>query len=1522
MRTLPFAYGTDESVLAVTRLCNVGLDGTFNCGWNPAYVGTCTAGDQVQFGLTPGSNPAAVPMLLQVQQGVHARNYPFAPGGLCWADGIKPGCNDDQVLGADISGAAEPSLTFTCPSSGIFSAMWTPQSRADAALVSPSATFTASGSKPLTYPAGELDAFPRGNIEGYFSGNIFGPENIDARVTSCESRPAQAICAPTGTGPTTGTSCEAGVTNCCVPCQRVANPLFAQSGGEECFDIDNIDCKKLGHSYGYAASTIVVNTTGADFAINHVQFEGPIHYKRTTVSVHPVHIGTLAINGYNFKTRAYETGPTITALIPSQDITLFKSENLPDTTLRGADTCTDIFGLTGCTPIAVTGNPDTDPDVCIGGSCKFHADISPPVIVPPGGAVAIELSTISFVGADIPAGSFTGRYGSAAISDATSPPHYTGSHGCQVLADGSTSCLTNNFQPNLVVGGFNPASPSVIFPNAHMWLSSSWGNPKAYYRNRSCSSDQATCISTFEGTIDTGPAPCSSLGLDLDTSPLGPSARPLKDVGGCSMGNFEGGTPVPLTFNDGDGAFPAYGVTTFLPNYTEGIESPVNLRCAAYRGLADLTPYTPAARANAAPIVCAGDQIMLDAAGSKDPDRGNLTYEWKERSGAFPALSGKTVTLAAPRTGAQLTFDLTVKNDCGLTNTATVGIAVRPNSNRAPIAAISGESTRVGVQGSFVFLDAGASADPDGDPLTWTWNQIGGPDIGFGTQFGPQANFYLPPIEAGTLLTFQVDVTDQPACAAPLTASQIVTVRVQAPDQPPVANAGVDQAVSSSALVTLDGSGSFDPDQDPIVYLWSQAGGTPVALSDASAARPTFVAPSVQPGQPETLTFQLVVVDSYGLFSGLSFVNVVVSRPNRPPVAATTGDLRAMVGDLVTLDGSPSSDPDGDPLTYTWVQLSGVPAVLSSAWVQSPSFTAPDFATTTSPILSFQLTVADPYGGLSAAATVNVVLNHRPVAAAGVDQTVTSGALVTLDGSGSVDPDGQAITYTWTQSSGPAVTLSNAHVVKPTFTAPTVTTATNQKLIFQLSVTDSAGASSTVAAVGITVRASGLLELKVSAGPDLTVCGGAAVTLDASYSSDPNAGGVLSFSWLEIAGTAVTLDRPTAQKPKFTAPLPPVGGSVLTFQLNARDNLGKTGAATVNVNVKHQNRPPTADANLDQVVIEGAHVVLDGSKSFDPDGDALAYSWVQVDGPPVRLSNPNAARPEFDAPFIDAGGSDTSRVLTFSLTVTDVPAAAECGVAGHSSDLVRVTVENVNHPPVARAGSPLVVSEGSIVRLNGSASSDPDGDALRYAWTQTAGNPVALLESNTAYPIFLAPWRMSQLQVVLTFQLTVSDRYGGSSSGTVNVTVKDVPPDCTHARPSSAVLWPPDRRMVGVGIRNVSDPDEPVTIKVTRVRQDEPVKTAGDDETGPDAVIAAEDRDRTDKDRDDHHDCDRDEDRDAPVLIRAERASSGNGRVYTIDFTATDRAGASCTGTVKVAVPKTSRDAAVDNGPNYTSTAP
>ena len=137
-----------------------------------------------------------------------------------------------------------------------------------------------------------------------------------------------------------------------------------------------------------------------------------------------------------------------------------------------------------------------------------------------------------------------------------------------------------------------------------------------------------------------------------------------------------------------------------------------------------------------------------------------------------------------------------------------------------------------------------------------------------------------------------------------------------------------------------------------------------------------------------------------------------------------------MAGATIQLDGSGSADPNsGDTLSYSWTKTAGPTISLSASNVARPTFVAP-----TQPAdyqLTFRLTVTDA-GGLASTddVVVNVAVNLAPTANAGETQNVVAGATVTLDGSGSTDPNSDdTLSYSWVQTAGPTVNLSDSDAV-------------------------------------------------------------------------------------------------------------------------------------------------------------------------------------------------------------------------------------------------------------------------------------------------------------------------------------------------------------------------------------------------------------------------------------------------------------------------------------------------------------
>src|SRR5208282_5868486 len=164
-----------------------------------------------------------------------------------------------------------------------------------------------------------------------------------------------------------------------------------------------------------------------------------------------------------------------------------------------------------------------------------------------------------------------------------------------------------------------------------------------------------------------------------------------------------------------------------------------------------------------------------------------------------------------------------------------------------------------------------------------------------------------------------------------------VTITETATIQPPVANAGSNQTVSAGTLVTLNGSGSSDPNVPPLplTFLWTQTAGPAVTLTGANTPTPSFT-----PTQAGAYMFSLVVNNGVANSAAAS-VTITVTATIQPPVANAGANQTVSTGTLVTLNGSSSSDPNVPPLplTFLWTQTAGPAVTLTGANTAKPTFT-------------------------------------------------------------------------------------------------------------------------------------------------------------------------------------------------------------------------------------------------------------------------------------------------------------------------------------------------------------------------------------------------------------------------------------------------------------------------------------------------------------------------------------------------------------------------------------------------------
>ncbi len=389
-------------------------------------------------------------------------------------------------------------------------------------------------------------------------------------------------------------------------------------------------------------------------------------------------------------------------------------------------------------------------------------------------------------------------------------------------------------------------------------------------------------------------------------------------------------------------------------------------------------------------------------------------------------------------------------------------------------------------------------------------------------------------------------------------------------------------------------------------------------------------------------------------------------------------------------------------------------------------------------------------GGSCKSDSTVVVVNTAPVAHAGANQSVLTGATVSLDGSASSDAERDSLTFAWTLTSvpsGSAAALSAATSAKPSFVAdvPGV-------YALRLVVSDGQVASSP-AVVLVTVSNLNAAPVAV-AGSNQSVTTATLVTLDGSASSDANRD-ALSYAWTlnaKPAGSVAVLSSGSSPKPTFTAD---VAGTYVASLL-VSDGLLTSNVSVVTVTASVVNAAPVAVVGPNQSVLTTAVVTLDGRLSTDANRDVLAYKWSLLSKPTgstAALSSATAAQPTFTA--------DLAGTYVASLIVND-------GKLDSPVVATTVTASAANAAPVANAGTAQTVATAAVVLLDGRNSTDANGDSLTYTWVmlyKPTGSVAALSSATASQPTFTA-----DLAGVYVLSLVVNDGKVDSAVATVSVT--------------------------------------------------------------------------------------------------------------------------------------------------------
>lgn len=499
-----------------------------------------------------------------------------------------------------------------------------------------------------------------------------------------------------------------------------------------------------------------------------------------------------------------------------------------------------------------------------------------------------------------------------------------------------------------------------------------------------------------------------------------------------------------------------------LPNYLDNLDRvPTN-------------NASPVANAGADKQTSATATVALDGSASYDPDGSIAGYSWSiipghnqpvQLQGANTMTPGISWTAPAA-TNRSVQIRLTVYDNYGATGSDTVTVTQLSSpiyNKNYPQVYFRGSPNGWGTTAMTLVdhntweiqVTAGAGSqnykfDVYGD---WSLNFGDNNNDGWADQGG--GNISLTQGEGLYIIRFN----DQ---------SRSYSATKFVPNQPPVANAGGNKTTYQMDPVTLNGTGSYDPDGSIVSYRWfiieGQDGPVTITGTNTSSATVQWHAPAIS---SRVVRVQLMVTDNRGssasdIVTITQTTNLVLSKTY--PLVYFRGTANGWITTPMTLVSN-----------YTWQ----IDATFGSTTDERFKFDVNGDWTLNFGDNNFD-GIADQSGAdiriHLGAGTYRIwfndqtkrfgfnklVANQAPVANAGQDQTVgLEGSTVTLNGSGSYDPDGSISEYSWYQVSGPIAIITYASPGNPNATAAILGRTNEATYTFGLRVTDNAGAMST-----------------------------------------------------------------------------------------------------------------------------------------------------------------------------------------------------------------------------------------------------------------------------------------------------------------------------------------------------------------------------------------------------------------------------------------------------------------------------
>ena len=328
----------------------------------------------------------------------------------------------------------------------------------------------------------------------------------------------------------------------------------------------------------------------------------------------------------------------------------------------------------------------------------------------------------------------------------------------------------------------------------------------------------------------------------------------------------------------------------FVSPTTQSLSEPLvfELKVTDVKGNSDTDDVTitvstlnspPRAYAGPDKRVYGGDNVIIMGS-AVDLNSDSLKTEWKQIYGDAISFDKSDLKLSftapevAPTESKRLAFELTVTDPQGLTDSDQVVIFVSPE-NSAPKANAGPDIT---VNENTVASLQCTGIDSDGDLLGFTWSTTSTAVIEQATRSGTMVK--IPNVVRDSTMTFTCTVSD-----GTYSSSDSMNILVKNTlNLDIVSDAGIDKIVNENVKVSLDGSNSYDPENQQLSFKWTQLSGESVKLSSNSSITPSFTSPIVNNNEIKILTFELKVFDDNGRESTDTVV-ITVDPVNSPPEA-------------------------------------------------------------------------------------------------------------------------------------------------------------------------------------------------------------------------------------------------------------------------------------------------------------------------------------------------------------------------------------------------------------------------------------------------------------------------------------------------------------------------------------------------------------------------------------------------------------------------------------------------------------